>query len=226
MYKNLILSGGIYHDFDQSSQALVELLKPLHIDSVIHDDIEAGLDELAKGDYQLLTVNALRWRMLDDKYAELREQWQFDLSDQGRGNIRQYMQAGGALLGMHTASICFDSWPEWKSILGGTWQWGLSFHPPVGPVQVTVETNHELLRGVSSFRVNDEVYHHLDLTSGVECLLYGEGADGASAQPLLWKHQYGQGRVIYDSLGHDEASLKEANHKQLLQQAVKWLVRQ
>ena len=41
-------------------------------------------------------------------------------------------------------------------------------------------------------------------------------------QPAVWTHRYGNGRAVYDSLGHDAASLQHPTHRRLLQRAALW----
>ena len=222
MIKNLILSGGINHDFDASSQALASLMAQLGVRSHIITDIENISALLAAENYQILTVNALRWQMSGEKYDDFREQWAFCLSPEDGQAISSFVKRGSSLLGIHTASICFDDWVEWQAILGGIWHWGESFHPPQGPVEVLVTGRDDIVKGCQSFVVSDEVYSNIALVEGLEPLLVsGQPNPG---QPLLWKHHYGRGRVVYDALGHDAASLEEPTHKLILQRAVEWLL--
>jgi type 1 glutamine amidotransferase len=39
---------------------------------------------------------------------------------------------------------------------------------------------------------------------------------------VLWTHRYGAGRVVYDGLGHDAASLEHPVHRRLVQRAALW----
>ena len=80
MTRNLILCGGIFHEFHASSDELARVLSPLGIESVVEDDIEAGLAALAEGSFELLTVNALRWQMQGEKYDPYRDEWAMTLS--------------------------------------------------------------------------------------------------------------------------------------------------
>ena len=72
MRRNLILSGGIFHDFAATSASLAERLTRLDIQSHIEDDIEAGLRSLESQPVDLLTINALRWEMQGSKYDPYR----------------------------------------------------------------------------------------------------------------------------------------------------------
>lgn len=215
------MSGGIFHPFEESSAELARQLETIGVESEITEDIEAGLEALASGArYELLTVNALRWQMAGEKYDEYREHWRFDLSPRGRRAITDHVSGGGGLLGLHTASICFDSWKHWGEILGAAWVWGKSHHPEFGAVDVRVAGRHPIVHEAVDFRVNDEIYHHLDLQPDVVPLLAGERDEGV--QPLLWARSFGGGRVVYDALGHDAASIAHPQHVQILKRAAQW----
>lgn len=228
--KNLILTGGDdYHPFAESSQTLAETLLPLGIESDIYFDMEEGLTALSSGDYQLLTMNTLRWQMLDEKYTPVRQQRAFSLSAGGQQIIKNHMQQGGHLLAIHGASICFDNWSEWPLIVGGTWQWGVSNHPPLGGLKVWPCSDDPIVSNCEAFTLRDELYSNLSLQPGIEVLLEAttvaeNGQESAPTQPVFWKHHYAAGRVIYDALCHDVGSLEEPTHNKIIQQAARWLL--
>jgi type 1 glutamine amidotransferase len=227
MARNLILAGGIGHPFETAAPALAAILDDVGIACDVTFDIEAGLAALAKGGYDLVTVYALRWRMLgNEKYAPHRAQWAFSLSDTGRQTLTGFVRDGGGLLGLHTACICFDDWPGWKDLLGGAWIWGKSFHPPYGPVAArpTAEP-HPITAGLPGFALRDEVYSALDLMPDVKPLLtaVATGQDGAGAvAPIAWARTFGRGRVAFDALGHDRAALEEPVHRRIVARSALW----
>jgi type 1 glutamine amidotransferase len=55
-------------------------------------------------------------------------------------------------------------------------------------------------------------------------LATGDSHSMMTPQPVIWQHQVGQGRVVYDALGHDSASLNHPIHAQLLRDAAHWAV--
>src|SRR6185437_11488462 len=224
MVRNLILSGGIGHPFADAAQALADLLCEIDVASEITEDIEGGLASLAGGEFRLLTVYALRWRMLTgDKYAPHREKWAFSLSQNGRRNLAEFVTRGGGLLALHTAAICFDDWPQWKDLLGGAWVWGRSAHLPLGPIRFSARpASNFITAGVETFALRDEVYGNLDLTPDVEPLLVG--SDSGGTWPVLWTRQAGAGRVVTDLLGHDRATIEQAVHRRILTRSVQWLL--
>jgi hypothetical protein len=219
----LVLTGGPgNHPFATTSKLLAEAIAEGGLTPTVTDDIEAGLAEL--DGCRLLAVNALRWRMLDDRYAADRDAWAFTLSDAGREAIERFMAGGGLLLASHTAPICFDGWDAWGDIVGASWVWGTSSHPELGPAQVRVAGgSHPIVDGIPEhFEVIDEVYSRMDLRPDVEPLAWGRAYD--EDQPLLWAREAAGGRVVYDALGHDERSLTHPAHARILRQAVAWLL--
>jgi len=225
MARNLILTGGVGHPFADAAPALAAVLEEAGFRSTVTEDIEGGLAALAEGGFDLVTVYALRWRMLaSEKYAPLRERCAFTLSARGREALSGFVAAGGGLLALHTAVICFDDWPEWKELAGGAWVWGRSFHPPYGAVTVApTAVAHPITAGVAGFALRDEVYSDLDLVPGVVPLLAGT-ADGADrgTWPMLWARPVGRGRVVCDTLGHDRAALEQPMHRRILRNAAAW----
>lgn len=219
--QNLILVGGIFHDFQASAEALAMILAPLGIESRIEADLDAGIASLADNPVDLLTVNALRWEMIGEKYDPYREAEAYSPPHKTRLAIETHLQTGGALLGLHTASICFSDWPEWGSLLGGHWVWGTSFHPQPETVNVIPDKDN-VLGDLPPFAVHDELYTDLFLEPGAQVLAHGHSAAMPTPQPIVWSQTIGAGRVIYDALGHDSESLQHPSHAQLLRETVKW----
>ena len=215
MPRNVIITGGVYHPFEEASAVLAGQLAKLGIDSQITLDVDAGLKALERA--QMLTIFALRWRMLDDeKYAPHRAKWAFELDETGRAAITAFLARGGGLLGLHTATLCFDTWPQWKDLLGARWIWGRSHHPPQGPVSVRTSTDQ--------FTVNDEVYQQLEHADGNRVLAWAHVEGEQAEHPIFWTRHVGAGRVVYDALGHDGASLSHPAHAAMIAAASRWLV--
>ncbi len=224
---NLVLTGGIGHPFADASQALAACLADAGCRSDITEDIEAGLASLATGKYRLATLYALRWSMrTGEKYAPHRAQWGFSLSARGQSALEAHVAQGGGLLVLHTGLICFDNWPGLRDIAGGVWRWGVSSHPPRGPVHVApIVAAHPVMTGVSAFDLDDdEAYSELDLLPDVEPLATVRAtAHDKGAWPAVWARTYKNGRVVCDTLGHDRRSLEAPAHRRLLANAARWL---
>jgi type 1 glutamine amidotransferase len=233
MTQAIIFTGGINHPFDSAAPALAEVLQDAGLQPRISYEIAEVIAALQREPSALLVIYALRWSMTQhEKYLPDRPRWAFSMPLEARAAIANHVRSGGGLLGVHTASICFDDWPEWGEVLGSAWVWGQSYHPMLGPVKARLAKQHFLTRGLEDFAVNDEVYSNLQLAPGVEIGAWVEAAPGAKtasgdnvapgAQPCLVSHRYGSGRAVYDSLGHDAASLQHPVHRRLLQRAALW----
>lgn len=214
--RNLILTGGWAHDFERTAPILAEVLD---VDSVLVDDVAEAGRRLRNGAFDTLTVYACRFRMLDSRYSdEVRATWARTTPDQARRDIAGFLGNGGGLLAVHTASICFDDWPQWPGHVGGAWVWGRSWHPPIGPVDVAF-SEHEPAAGLGAMAVTDERYCDLDLLDGSTVLACSPGA--TDTQPLAWVRP----GTIYDALGHDERSLTHPTHAEFLRRAIRWVGR-
>lgn len=227
MVPALILTGGIFHPFADAAPALGRILAAVGFEPRITTALQEWADWAREAPAALLVPYALRWSMTQhDKYAPYREEWATSVPAGVRRDVAAHVAGGGGLLGIHTASICFDDWPEWGGILGGAWVWGRSHHPPLGAVRATLDRGHPLAAGLADFELVDESYSALELQPGVEVYGWSEYAGpepgGAGRQPALWTHRYGSGRAAYDSLGHDAASLEHPVHRRLLQRAALW----
>ncbi|MEV4554045.1 ThuA domain-containing protein [Nonomuraea wenchangensis] len=223
----VVLSGGLTHDFPATTACLVELLAERRIAAEVHTDVDATLRALPGA--ALLVVNALRWTMTGpgtpDRYRRLAGAEGASPSPAARAALAAHLAAGGGVLGMHTAAICFDDWPEWGRTLGGSWVWGRSHHPPLGPAVSVRPTTaaHELVAGIGPFTVVDEVYGDLERVPGLVPLLTARQPGGPDAEhPLLWAREHGGGRVVYDALGHHPASYEVPEHREIVRRAIRW----
>ncbi len=207
--KNLMLSGGIFHPFAETSHCIAGYLDRLGIHSEIVG-VQDGFDRLQSEVFDLVTINALSWSMTqDDKYLPFRDEFAFSPTATDRAAFETHLAGGGGLLGLHTAAICFDSWPEWPSILGVGWVWGQSHHPM--PNYVRIEGHGE------AFDIWDELYCDLTLDPDTQVLATGTVAGVSTSQPVLTT----KGRSVYLALGHDMTATGNHNYEQLLANAVK-----
>jgi uncharacterized protein len=220
----VLLSGGLTHDFPATTACLADLLVRGGIRPEVHEDVDAALRALPGA--ALFVVNALRWTMTGpgtpDRYRAMAPE--HGVSPAVRDALGTHLASGGGLLGMHTAAICFDDWPEWAAALGCAWRWGVSHHPPLGPrVRVEVAGPHPIVEGIDGFPIVDEVYGDLDRPPDTVALLRAAqpGSDGP-AQPLLWAREHGGGRVVYDALGHHPPSYEVSEHREIVRRVIAW----
>ncbi len=225
----ILYSGGLNHPSAVILPAWRALLTDAGFSVTASEDLDEVAAALVAAPSALLVVHALRWTMTQhEKYAPDRAQWAMTPSDAARAAIARHVRGGGGLLALHTASICFDTWPEWPQLLGGGWEWGRSFHPPHGRVRATLDDAHGLARGLPAFEVHDEAYTQLAIQPGARVFGWVRSLDDDATPdpaPAMWTWEGAGGRVVYDSLGHDGRSMNEPTHRQLLQRAALWAAR-
>ena len=230
MSRVLVLAGGSphAHDFAACGIALARIVTDLHHDVqvVAHPDEAA---ELLRGEgddaVDALVVDGLWWRMLGDTYDQWRDEFGYSPSESTRSTLRSFVAEGGGMLAVHTTPICFDDWPEWGDVVGGAWRWGVSSHPPVGPVTAHIVGTHPVVEGLpAQLMLRDEVYGDMAVRDGVHVLAVAKRNHGDAEQPVVWAHSYGNGRVVFDGFGHDADSLNQPHHAQLLSQALNWVM--
>ena len=221
MARALILSGGIFHDFPVTSAILAGVVGDHGLHAEVTEDLEAGFAAL--DGYDLLVMNALRWRMAGEKYDPYRAQWAYSPSEPAREAVRAHLRRGRPLLAVHAAVICFDDWPEWGDLLGAQWKWGESGHPPFGPMHVDVRTGcDQLVEGVDGFDTEDEAYGFLDYRAGLVPLV--TNTHGGADHPLLWKRESLGAPVVVSLLGHAPESFAPPQHRAILDHSLDWLL--
>src|SRR5690606_20820031 len=133
----VVLTGGP-HPFAATTPQVVELLAEVGLAATVTPDPDraavllagAGSDDPDDRDDpgtraapRLLVLNTLRWRMGADRYASQREAHAYATSPAWRDAVTAHLAAGGALLALHAAPICFDDWPGWRDVVGAAWRW-------------------------------------------------------------------------------------------------------
>ena len=222
MTRTLVLCGGSphAHDFESIRSALASLLGHKTV-LVEHPDEFA--DRLSEG-WDLTVVHALWWSMTGDAYDTWREDWGYRTSANTAEAIDRHVREGGNLLSLHTAPICFDDWPGWGDLLGGGWQWGISSHPPKGPIEIHITGEHPITEGLpETIALNDEVYGDLRMNSDTEVLAVAQRHPDDDEQPIIWTHRHGTGRVVHIGVGHDADSINHHDVRTLITRSAEWL---
>ncbi|MDQ1256069.1 MAG: hypothetical protein QG656_665, partial [Candidatus Hydrogenedentes bacterium] len=130
--------------------------------------------------------------------------------------LLDYVKSGKGLVGVHAGTDCFYQWPEYGEMMGGYFDghpWGSGDTVTVN----IVDPAHPLCAafGGQNFKVKDEIYQIRDPYSreklrillnldpnGTDMTKKGiKRQDGDFA--VSWIRKYGEGRVFYNSLGHN-----------------------
>jgi hypothetical protein len=224
MSRIVVLAGGSphAHDFGATGAELAAIAAAAghEVELATDPDSAAGALDTAGA----LVFDGLWWRMEGEAYDAWRARYGYSPSPATRHALSGFVAGGGGLLAVHTAPISFDDWPGWGDVIGGAWRWGTSSHPQPQPSVVRIVSDHQVVAGIASpISIVDEIYGDLAVADAVDVLAVGTRYEGDAEQPLVWTHRFGQGRVVYDALGHDIASLRHPDHTRLITQALAWI---
>ena len=155
------------------------------------------------------------------------------MNDVQKQALIDFVRDGGGFLGVHSATDTFYKWPEYGKLIGGYFDQ----HPWHQSVRIDVADRSDPLVAFlgASITISDEIYQIRDFDAGGSHVLIR--LDPASVDlnrenvhrhpygwPLAWTRAYGNGRVFYTALGHEEAVWRDSRYQTLLRNAVLWAI--
>ena len=214
----LILSGGVAHPYEATSEQLREILSGAGIQSEVTEDLDV-LASPRMEEFELVVLNCVRWTC--DQTPQWRDEWRYLMPEGNREGMIHHLESGRGVLALHAATICFDDWPEFKRIIGGWWEWGHSGHAPYARHRMRVHRNsHPIVQGVPDFSIMDELYTDPRVLEPVNPAITAEWE--SRTHPILWTRRYGRGRVCYCALGHGIESFENEQFQQLIVRSSLW----
>ncbi|OGJ90815.1 MAG: hypothetical protein A2350_07215 [Candidatus Raymondbacteria bacterium RifOxyB12_full_50_8] len=223
--KNLILSGGGAHDFRETSIILSTILEKVGITSEIDEDLKI-LDKKQLMEFDLITLNCMKFALTKEKNSRYYDEWFPSsyclLSDAAKNNLIDFFAIERGLLGLHTATICFDNWDEFSEILGARWVWGASSHAPVqNHTMIIKDKAHAITKGLEDFVMYDELYMYSKMCSPFTTLVEADWEK--RRHPIMWVKSYKNARICYNALGHEEKSFQNRGFQTLIQRSALWI---
>ncbi len=146
--------------------------------------------------------------------------------------LHEFLNRGGALIGLRTASHAFDSrgntpagheeWPQFDAeVLGGNYQGHYGAGPIAAITAAVGVADHPILKGIElPLLSSSSLYRPSPLAAGTQLLLVGTIPD-QQAEPVAWTNRYKDSRVFYTSLGSPD-DFKNPQFRRLLINAVSW----
>lgn len=218
-----------WHPLAETSARTASLLRDAGHSVTVDDDVDARLASLAHADdVDLLVLNVGAGRTAEERSvvqsSDDRETLPLSEADAAtRTGLLAHVERGRPVLALHVSSTSFGFLPEWESVLGGIWVRGTSMHPPYSRAHISVATDaHPVVAGIRDFDTDDERYSLLRVSPRARQLAWHD-LDG-ERQPVLWTHECGAARIVYDALGHDEASYDAPEARAIIAQAAGWLL--
>jgi cytochrome c len=150
------------------------------------------------------------------------------LNTQQQVAFEQYVNAGGAYVGIHAAADTEHDWP-WYGSLVGAW---FSDHPEIQTATVDVEDRKHVSTRMlpERWQRTDEWYnYHRNPRPDVHVLMTldedsYEGGQHAGDHPIAWCHNYDGGRSWYTGGGHTEESYAEPLFREHVLGGIQWAV--
>ncbi len=153
------------------------------------------------------------------------------MNDAQRQALIEFVRNGGGFLGVHSATDTFYEWLEYGKLIGGYFDQ----HPWHQAVRVDVADRSDPLVAFigPSMTLTDEIYQIRDFDVGGSHVLLRLNPASVDLTrenvhqhpygwPLAWTRAYGNGRVFYTALGHEEAVWRDARYQAMLHNAVLW----
>jgi type 1 glutamine amidotransferase len=193
----------------------------------------AGLfaELLRQRDYTVEVISDL------DRYTDAAFMQQFDLlvpiwtmstiTPEQERRLLDAVRAGVGIAGWHGGMAdSFRNSVDYQWMVGGQW-----VQHPGGIIdyQVNIIADDPIVAGLNDFWMHSEQYYmHVDPSNTVLATTTFSGEHGDApwikgvVMPVVWKRQFGQGRVFYSSLGHVLADFEVPEAREIMVRGMLW----
>ncbi|ANE45102.1 hypothetical protein SY83_00600 [Paenibacillus swuensis] len=207
MKKALIFQGGWDgHQPKEVSEIFGNLLREASFEVEISDTLDCLLDEAKLAEIDLFVPV---WTMGTITQEQLKP-------------LLNAVTNGAGIAGCHGGmGDSFRNETEFQYMVGGQWV----AHPGNDGVQYQVEMtsrNHPLTEGIEDFTVVSEQYYmHVDPANEV----LATSSFGDVKMPVAWTKKYGEGKVYYNSLGHQANIVSMPETLEMMRRGFLWATR-
>lgn len=162
---------------------------------------------------------------------------QTPMSEQGLGDLLEWIRRGGGFIGLHSASDTFhsessESVSDYIEMLGGEFrQHGTQFEGRL----LLADPDHPTMADLpEEWILTEEWYLFTNVkTDAIHPLLvFDPGAEGdtqpiydVDPYPIAWWRCYGLGRVYYTGLAHNADTWQQPSMHTMVQNAIEWSAR-
>ena len=141
-----------------------------------------------------------------------------ELADEQEQSIVDFVEKGKGLFALHSATVVDEKHTKYIDLIGGIFIHHSHYHE--FPVKIE-DKKHPITSGVDDFKISDELYVLDREPAGAHILATALWED--KVQPLLYTKSYGKGKVLYNAMGHDQASYENPAFQKLMIQGLKWI---
>lgn len=143
--------------------------------------------------------------------------------------LRNLVNHGTGLVIVHFASGAFFDHtsktvaPAYTQLAGRFWNPKLRPHDPRGLFTVRIcDPAHPITFGLINFDTDDELYTCLDGDTPIHVLADAVSKVDGRPYPIVFVHEFGRGRVVHFTLGHDVRALSPPAVRTLLRRGTVW----
>lgn len=144
-----------------------------------------------------------------------------------------YIAAGHGFVLFHAASTAWGDWPEFRKLIGLSWQKdaagkNISGHGAQHPFTVKItDHEHPVTRGMPDFlHLPDELYHRqlLDPSAQVLATTFSDHAKRGSGtdEPMVVVTRLGKGRAFHCAMGHATSQMEGVGFQSLMLRGTEW----
>jgi hypothetical protein len=225
MFRVLLISTGLAHPSVKARSQLSALLQTVSGIELRRSCGLAGFTRLESGRYTAAVLYYHRSHLSQRRLTAL----------------SRFVERGGGVLAVHSATASFKEYPDYFRILGGRF----AGHGPVEEIRVhRSESSDRETSGASaadgseaaarssdapdcsdlpaSFTLRDELYRHR-FYGGVSVHFRAEDGE-AWEEPVVWSRLYGDGKVFYTAFGHTAAALEHPAVQDIIRRGMEWLL--
>jgi len=153
-----------------------------------------------------------------------------DISEAERKAYLDLTIQGKPFLFLHHSLCSYQQWDDFEKIVGGKYvqksenlpEDELSTYRHDVWIDVSVpDADHPVTRGMSDFRLFDEVYGNYRVSSSVKPLLK---TDHPESEPVIgWENHFNASTIIFLQPGHGSRTYKSENYRKLVSNAISYL---
>lgn len=151
---------------------------------------------------------------------------------QMRDRMMEWVRAGGALVGVHSATDTYADVPAYIAMIGGSFDG----HPWNEEVRIRIDDASSPMvapflssRSSSTFQIADEIYQFHTLAGDRRVLMSLDAGnpkmEPGREYPLAWTRDEGRGRVFYSALGHRPEVWRDPRFIGHLLAGIRWAAR-
>ncbi|PCJ58828.1 MAG: hypothetical protein COA79_12215 [Planctomycetota bacterium] len=213
--KALITWGGWDgHEPDSCAKIVKEILEKENYSVEVYDTLEVYEDS---ENLKSLDLIVPIWTMSE-------------ISNEQEKGLLNAILSGTGIGGFHGGmGDSFRKNTEYQWMVGGQWV----VHPGgIIDYSVQISSDDAIVEGIKDFKMQSEQYFmHTDPGNDVLATTTFSGIEGnapwiaETVMPVVWKRQYGKGKVFYSSLGHVAKDFEVPEMKEILRRGLLWATR-